>query len=146
MVLLKNIDLLFDNLWPGMLYIHDHKTNCVSNLHIIQNVFKKFDSDHNLLLNNLCLLDGIGLTIASGLIWSVYPNKRVPFDKYTLTYALQHKLIRTEKISENYVKCCDSIKLFCNKYEINKRSYTIKDFVREAQVELEFCDYLIEPN
>ena len=126
-----NIENLFDDLWPGMLYAYDHKLNCLSQLNSIQNYFKK-SSDHNVLLKNLCSLDGIAVTIGTGLIWSVFPDTRVPFDKYTLTFALQRKLVRTDKISEKYVQHSQKIKIFCDEFTIDKRRYTIKDFVREA--------------
>ena len=86
MIEIRNINLLFDDLWPLMPYAIEHKQNCLSSINTIQTVFKRHSTDHNALLNQLNLIDGIGLTIASGLIWSVYPNKRVPFDKFTLTY------------------------------------------------------------
>ena len=139
-----NIENLFDDLWPGMLYAHDHKLNCLSQLSSIQNYFKK-NTDHNLLLKNLCSLDGIAVTIGTGLIWSVYPDTRVPFDKYTMTFALQKKLVRTDEISEKYVLHSQSIKIFCDDFTIDKRRYTIKDFVREAWEELEGSEFLAEP-
>lgn len=139
-----NIENLFDELWPAMLYAHDHKLNCLAQLNSIQNYFKK-NPDHNVLLKNLCSLEGIGITIGTGLIWSVYPDIRVPFDKYTLTFALQKKIIRTDKVSENYVLYSQKIKKFCDEYTIDERSYIIEDFVREAMVELDGSEFLADP-
>ena len=139
-----NIECLFDDLWPGMLYAHARKLNCLSQLNSILNYFKK-NTDHNVLLKNLCSLDGIAVTIGTGLIWSVYPDTRVPFDKYTLTFALQKKLVRTDKISERYVEHSQSIKKYCDEFTIDKRRYAIKDFVREAWGELEGSEFLAEP-
>ena len=139
-----NIEDLFDELWPGMLYAHGHKLNCLTQLNSIQNYFKK-NLYHNILLKNLCSLEGIGITIGTGLIWSVYPDIRVPFDKYTLTFALQKKIISSDKVSERYVLYSERIKRFCDESTIDERPYTIKDFVREAWVELEDSEFLAEP-
>lgn len=145
----KHINKLFDYLWPAMYFAKDHKTNCIKNLKAIDHYFKKYADDHDKLLNSLSSLDGIGLTIASGLIWSYYPTKRAPFDKYTLTYAIKLKIIPTEYISKNYTKYSDNLKKFCDQYlittKLTKRKYTIEDFVREALVELENHEYYIEP-
>ena len=134
-----NIEILFDELWPGMLYVSDHRLNCLTQFDSIQNYFKK-NSDQNVLLGNLCSLEGIGLTIGTGLIWTVYPDTRVPFDKYTLTYALQKEIIRTDNISENYTLCSEKVKKYCD-----KKQWTIKNFVREARIELEDFEFLAEP-
>ena len=134
-----NIDMVFDELWPTMMLVHDHKQNCLNQISSIQNYFKK-KSDHNMLLNNLCSLDGIGITIGTGLIWSAYPDTRVPFDTYTLTYALTEKIIATINVSENYVLYSDKIKKYCD-----KRQCTIEDFVRESTIELEDYEFLQDP-
>ncbi len=127
-----------------MLYAHDHRLNCLTQFNSIQNYFKK-STDHNLLLKNLCSLEGIGITIGTGLIWSAFPETRVPFDKYTLTYALQEKIIRTNNVSKNYVLYSQKIKDFCDEYTIDERPYNIEDFVREAMVELEGNEFLADP-
>jgi endonuclease III-like uncharacterized protein len=136
----RNMVKLFDHLWPGMLYIQVHRATCVHNLKTINNCFSKFKHDHNLLINSLCSLDGIGLTIASGLIWTAFPRTRVPFDKYTLTYALDKRILRTELISTDYIRASEKIKAYC---KINHVS--IEDFVRKSLIELEEHEYLMEP-
>ena len=139
-----DIERLFDDLWPAMLYAHENRLNCLTQFHSIQNYFKK-SVDHNLLLKNLCSLNGIGITIGTGLIWSAFPETRVPFDKYTLTYALQKKIIRTNNVSENYVSYSQKIKDFCDEFTIDERLYNIEDFVREAMVEVDGREFLVEP-
>ena len=142
MILKSNIYTLFDDLWPGMLYMQQHKVNCINQYSSINNYFLKYSDDHNKLLKGLCTLDGVGLTIASGLIWSVYPEERVPFDKYTFTYALFKRIIRTEEISNDYVGNSLRVKEYCNSFV--KKKYTIESFVREAMIKME-GKFLYEP-
>jgi hypothetical protein len=145
----ENIDDLFEDLWPGMLYVHDHKMKTLNSLKGIQKYFSRF-KNHDELLYHLATLEGIGITIASGLIWSANQRTRVPFDKYTLTYALKLGILKTCKITGNYVNASKKIKEFCDKYDIiegkRTRKYSIKDFVREAVVEMQKSEIpLIEP-
>lgn len=138
----KNIIELFDVLWPGMPFVQTHRAFCMDNLATINNCFKKFP-DHNDFLNSLKSIDNIGITIASGLIWSVYPENRVPFDKWTLAFALKERILTSEHISEDYINCCDKIKKFCDNVECEDpaETYTITDFVREALEVAEELEY-----
>ena len=124
--------MLFEDLWPAMNYAEIHKHECLNNIETIQNRFHQFGSDHNKLLRSLKGIPGIGITIASGLIWSVFPENRVPFDKYTLTYALYEEIFRLPKISTNYTTYSDKIKDYCD-----KRDYDIEEFVRIAMVKMQ---------
>lgn len=146
-ILKSDISYLFDELWPLMPYAQEHKRICLKKFTSIKNYFAKYPlpENHNELLNGLNSLDGIGITIATGIIWSVYRNIRVPFDKYTLTYALKEKIIRTDKISKNYISVSKSISNYCSTYVINDRDYEIEDFVRDAMEEMKGEDYLTEP-
>ncbi|WP_299097882.1 hypothetical protein [uncultured Winogradskyella sp.] len=144
----SDILYLFDELWPLMPYAQDHKRNCLEQLKPIENYFAKYSlkENHDELLIGLDSLDGIGLTIASGLIWSAHRKDRVPFDKYTMTYALELKLLRTEKISNDYIEVSEIIKEYCDGMEFEDGSeYEIENFVRDAMIEMEDKDYLIEP-
>ncbi len=138
----KNIIELFDDLWPVMPQVQTHRAFCLDNLATINNCFKKFPN-HNDLLNSLRSIDNIGITIASGLIWSVYPEDRVPFDKWTLAFAIEEGILTSENVSENYVGCCDKIKRFCDDVECEdpEDTYTITDFVREALEVAEELEY-----
>lgn len=113
-----DIYYLFEDLWPMMLYAHDHKRNCIAQFKAIENYFVKYpqNTDHNILLNSLRTLDGIGITIASGLIWSAHRIERVPFDKYTLTYSLEKRILQTDKISNDYIGACERVKEYCDGY------------------------------
>lgn len=143
MITKADIEMLFDDLWPMMYHSKIHKQNCLNSLVAIQHYFK-ISTDDNILLKNLRSLDGIGLTIASGLIWSVNQYSRVPFDKYTLTFALVNKIIPSEYISKDYINNCLKVTQFCEQFEIDGRAYDVRDFVREAVLEMEFKQ-LIEP-
>jgi endonuclease III-like uncharacterized protein len=125
-----------------MPYAEEHKHKCLDQRKSIENYFVKYPKieDHNELLYGLLSLSGIGLTVASGLIWSAHRNLRVPFDKYTATYALKLKLMRSERISSNYIRFCESIKEYCD-----RNKYTIEDFVRISMKEMEYSYYLIDP-
>lgn len=137
----KDINYLFDNLWSGMLYVTDHKIDCLNMIDSIQSYFIKYSTkEHDKLLEGLCSLKGIGITIGTGLIWSAHRKSRVPFDKYTLTYALDLKLIRSERVTEQYLDYCGKIKKYCD-----AKKCTIEAFVRDAWIELEESEYLMEP-
>ena len=144
MITKANIEMLFDDLWPMMYNAKIHKQNCVDSLAAIQHYFE-ISSDDNILLKNLRSIDGIGLTIATGLIWSVNQYSRVPFDKYTLTFAIVNEIIPSEHISNDYIKNCKKVTQFCDQFEIDGRKYCVRDFVREAILEMEFNKFKIEP-
>ncbi|MFN9983853.1 MAG: hypothetical protein ACK53Y_28260, partial [bacterium] len=128
-----------------MLYSKIHKEHCLKNIDTIKRYFELSKDDHNKLIQNLCQIDGIKVTIASGLIWSAFPKERVPFDKYTLTYALDQKIIPSNKVKANYENYSKLIAKYCDDFLIGKRKFTIEDFVREALIELEETEFLIEP-
>lgn len=122
-----------------MPYAQDHKQNCLKQIQSIENYFKKYSTidNHNYLLNGLDSLEDIGITIATGLIWSNNRKYRVPFDKQTITYVLKLKIVNTEKISNNYIKSSEKIKDYCDSLLFEDGSdYEIEDFVREAMVKM----------
>lgn len=137
----SDILYLFDELWPAMLYAETHKINCLDKITSIQNYFAKYElAEHNKLLSGLYSLDGIGIPIGTGLIWSAHRNLRVPFDKYTLTHSINKKLIRTNNVLNNYVIFSKQIKEHCD-----SNKFTIEDFVREAAEELDGSEFLMSP-
>lgn len=133
MITENDIDYLFDELWPLMYDVTKYKMNCLDNLVQINNCFKKYPNHDELLgiLRGFYLID---ITIASGLIWSVNRDNRVPFDKYTMGFALEKRILRLENVTSNYVNYSDKIKDYCNTQPlIEGRKYEIEDFVRDAQ-------------
>lgn len=116
-----------------------HKQHCISSLPRIESCFKKWGGNYDSLLDGLSSLDGIGLTIASGLIWSTDPLEAVPFDKFTMTYALTERILRNEYISGgHYADACQKIVSYCAGFTMTEdngieRGYEVDDFVREAR-------------
>jgi len=139
MIYSNDIHRLFDDLWPAMHASSLHKQHCISNLSRIESCFRKWGNNYNFLLDGLSSLDGIGLTIASGLVWSTDPLEAVPFDKFTMTYALTERILRNEHISGgHYADACQKIVAYCDDFTITEadgieRGYEVEDFVREAR-------------
>lgn len=146
-----NIQRLFDKLWPGMHASASHRDHCLKILPQLESCFKKWGTDWDNLLDCLAGLDGIGLTIASGLIWSVYPSTAVPFDKWTMSYALEERILTTPLISNgNYTRACRKITAHCEgliwiKESGKEARYTIKRFVRHALQEADDYEWSQSP-
>ncbi|TGE13863.1 hypothetical protein [Hymenobacter elongatus] len=132
------MNYLFDDLWPMMHGSESHKQNCVVRFSQIEKCFKKWDNNFDSLLNGLNGIEGIGLTIASGLIWSVYQDEAVPFDKYTMTYALKEGVLVTNSISNGrYTDACEKIIAYCKIFTYTEedgteRAYEVQDFVVDS--------------
>ena len=139
MIYPNNIRLLFDDLWPAMHASSSHKQHCISILPRIESCFRKWGKNYDSLLDGLSSLEGIGLTIASGLIWSTKPREAVPFDKFTMTYALTEGILRNEYISGgHYADACQKIVAYCDGFTFTEadgieRGYEVQDFVIEAR-------------
>jgi hypothetical protein len=146
MITKKRIDILFKDLWPKMKGCEEHHNNCLKQYSLIEKLFILHGRNWNKLLIALDSLDGIGITIASGLIWAAYPNKAVPFDKYTTTYCLNEKWIKTEKVSNDYINICKTIKIELDKWcWTDGHPFTIEDLVREARDRMEHSEWFTEP-
>jgi hypothetical protein len=150
MINISNIRTLFDDLWPMMHASESHKQNCIAHFSQIQKCFNKWNDDFDALLNGLDAIDGIGVTIASGLIWSVFPDEAVPFDKFTMTYALTEKILSTNSISDGrYNTACEKVVAYCQGFDYTEedgvdRAYEIQDFVIEAMQRMANYPALIE--
>lgn len=146
MIQTANINRLFLDLWPAMPYCNINHQLCLSQSDKIESRFGEHGKDFDKLLQSLIKINGIGLTIASGLIWSVYRNEAVPFDKYTMAHALSKGILRSAIISTGrYTKACQKIVEYCIKKEDETQmSFTIEDFVREAPHQ--GYEYSIEPS
>ncbi|GAA3984609.1 hypothetical protein GCM10022407_32030 [Hymenobacter antarcticus] len=63
----------------------------------------------------------------------------VPFDKFTMTYALKEGILRNEYISGgHYANACQKIVAYCDGFTFievdgSEREYDVEDFVREAR-------------
>ncbi len=99
-------------------------------MQIIVNRFNKHSLDFDKLLSSLCALDGLGVVISSGLIYTAYPNYAVPFDKYTMGYSLREKILYSQNLSTNsYADACAKV---LDYIENNSLIHSILDFVRTA--------------
>lgn len=151
MIQIDDVRYLFDELWPMMHGSELHKQNCIAHFKQVESCFRKWEGDFDSLLRGLDSIDGIGLTIASGLIWSVYPDEAVPFDKYTMTYALTVEILATNNISDDkYAAACKKVVAYCEGFTCTEedgtaRAYEIQDFVVDAMQEMQDYPALIEP-
>lgn len=140
MITEKKIIYLFDVVWPAMEYCAENRKNCLSLFPLIEKQFIKHKLDFDSLLVELVKYDGIGITIATGLIWVSYKGRAVPFDKYTTTWALQKKYIKTNRISDDYKSICKKI---ITELKGRKTPIKVLDFIREAMEEVEYLGYTI---
>lgn len=132
----EDIVWLFDYVWPTMEYSPMWRDNCLRQLDTINRLFLEFQNHPDNLLNALDALDGVGLVIGSGLIFSVYREDFVPFDRYTMSWALELHLVDDDRISDgNYAKYSGQIVQYIQN-SIHLES--ILDFVREAELHAQF--------
>lgn len=127
--ILEGIDFVFKTLWPRMVYNKKHYDNCKSQavdiMNLVNNIVRIDD-----LLNSLSHLESVGLTIATGLIYSLNKDKYVPFDKYTLEHAYRLSIIPNKTIENSYEDYSNRV---LNYIKRSKELSTIEDFVLEAR-------------
>ncbi|HKB42003.1 MAG TPA: hypothetical protein VKD72_36585 [Gemmataceae bacterium] len=105
-----HIRFLFDQLWPEMEYSPVHCDRCLANLDRITEVFRENPDDPEGVLQGLLEIEDIGPVIASGLIFSANRDRFVPFDKYTMGYALELRILSDRRITTgNYGRCSASV-------------------------------------
>jgi hypothetical protein len=80
-----SIDRLFKQLWPMMAGVGERYGDCVAQANGIRTIMNSAQSDDQR-LSRLIGLRGVKATIGSGLLWSFFPNRCVPFDKHTMGY------------------------------------------------------------
>jgi hypothetical protein len=145
MITKAHIEKLFEELWH-MEYNELNKKRCLDLLELLQFQFKKHKFDFDTLLENILKYDGIGITIGTGLIWAVYEDYAVPFDKWTYNHSLKNGYIKRGKtISNNYSEICSSI---IENLNARKTPINIYDYVRESRSKIEgtpFEKFLIKP-
>lgn len=134
MITEKKAMYIFDVLWSGMDFCEEHRQNCLSQYPLIEKQFIKHKLDFDTLLDELIKYEGIGITIASGLIWKAYPGSAVPFDKWTTTWCVVKKYIRSANISDDYKSISKQI---IKQLKARRKPINVEQFVREARIELE---------
>ena len=133
----QDIIFLFDDLWPEMEYSAAYRDSCLAQINQINAMFQRHQQNFDDLLNELDSLPGIGLVIASGLIFCANRATMVPFDKYTTGWALELRIIPDNRISaNNYVDYSSRIRDYIRNSE---HLSDIVDFVREARVSTYFA-------
>ncbi len=133
-----NIIRLFDEIWPAMDRAAVHRDECITVIDQILSAFATYGHNKDQLLSALASIRGIGLVIASGLIFVAWPDKCVPFDKYTTGWALQNNIIADNRIRQNYTAYSNAI---TNYVKRSRHLRTVLDFVREA----EGCQFPFSP-
>jgi hypothetical protein len=86
-------------------------------------------------------LDDVGLVISSGLIFTANRETMVPFDKYTMGWALELKIVPDNKISRdnNYTTYSRNVVGYIQK---STDLHSVLDFVREADC---MCQFPLSP-
>lgn len=138
----KRIIYLFDNLWPHLENCIQHRETCMQLYPKIQFQFIENCHSFDSLLYSLMKYDGIGISIATGLIWTAYPNRAVPFDRYTTSWCLHKKYIQSNNISENYSNVCSKV---IKALKVRKKPITVEELFREAFKRSHELIWSIEP-
>lgn len=132
----RDVEWLFDVVWPRMEYAAAYRDKCLAQLLQIQDLFVR-SNNFNTLLNRLDVLPDIGLVIGTGLIFCVNQDTMVPFDKYTTGWAVELKVIPDNRISQgNYILY--SRKVADHVARPGSKLRSILEFVREAQEKATF--------
>src|SRR5947209_672914 len=76
-----------------------HRDHCLAQLDQIAEVFRENPDDADDVLQGLIMIDGIGPVIASGLIFTANRDRFVPFDRYTMGYALELRILPNHQIT-----------------------------------------------
>jgi hypothetical protein len=105
------IDYLFKNFWPVMEGVTVRYGDCLAQLGSITTIMNDPNLTNDDRLVRLDQLGGVGPTIASGLLWSFFPDDCVPFDKHTMGYCtIDWKVISSHRITDGtYSKKCATI-------------------------------------
>jgi len=117
-------------MWGGMHGVHGHHASCRAHSAEILKAFETFASA-NEVLAALLHIEGIGLTIATGILWAAYPDKFVPFDKKTMGYCLSNRWLRSDLVTSDYEKVCR--KVLDAAVGEGKKHPTIKNLVHAAE-------------
>ena len=131
------IEWLFNEIWPLMEGSQGHLARMIGKQNSITRAFEEFGNDPSQLLRALDAMPDVGLVIASGLIFSANPDDFVPFDQYTMGWAISENIVPDNYISKgcNYVEYSAAIKEYVkNRSDLD----SILDFVREASQKGQF--------
>jgi hypothetical protein len=95
-------------MWGGMHGNVGHHTNCLEHLEEIVAAFLSSGTADETVAK-LIQVEGIGVTIATGIMWAFDPARYVPFDKKTTGYCLTKKWMHTVNLRLGYERICRRI-------------------------------------
>jgi hypothetical protein len=95
-------------MWGGMHGVAAHHASCRAHIDEIVAAFKSSNTADEV-VSKLVHVEGIGTTIATGIMWAFDPAKYVPFDKKTTGYCLTKKWMHTVNLRLGYEKICRRI-------------------------------------
>lgn len=129
---LENTDItwLFNEVWPGMEGAAGHRENCLAALPRLNAIIQANTADPDSALVDLASIPGVKWVIASGLLFASAPKVMVPFDKYTMGWALELGILKSHVISKG--KYSDASRRVVAYVERSPWLNEILDFVREA--------------
>ena len=95
-------------MWGGMHGNVGHHSNCLEHVAEIVAAFRT-SATADEVVSKIVQIDGIGVTIATGILWAFDPTKYVPFDKKTTGYCLTNKWMHVVNLRLGYEKICRRI-------------------------------------
>ena len=95
-------------MWGAMHGSVGHHSNCLEHIDEIVASFKSSGTADEV-VSKLVHVEGIGVTIATGILWAFDPAKYVPFDKKTTGYCLTMKWMHTVNLRLGYERICRRI-------------------------------------
>ncbi len=124
------LNYLFKDVWPAMEGCAVNKKRCIAHAKDIVDAINNHLADADKMLPCLIEIEGIGVTIGTGIIHAFYPEEFVPFDKYTTGYAIGKRIIGGKDVSKNFTKYSQKVVSYINDKREDIES--ILEFVREA--------------
>ena len=95
-------------MWGGMHGVAAHHASCLAHIDEIVAAFKSSNTADEV-VSKLVHVEGIGTTIATGILWAIDAAKYVPFDKKTTGYCLTKKWMHVVNLRLGYEKVCRRI-------------------------------------
>lgn len=95
-------------MWGGMHAVHANHARCLAHVDEVIAAFRDGTTVDDV-VGKLMPVEGIGATIATGVLWAFDPAKYVPFDKKTTGYCVSKGWLRVPKLRLGYEKICRRI-------------------------------------
>ena len=102
------IHKVFDT-WGTMAFHDSNKQNCFKHIKEITSAFNGSETIDGV-LSKLVQIEGIGVTLATGILWAFDPNKYVPVDKKTTGFCAERCLLKWgNNLRLGYERACRHI-------------------------------------